>query len=262
MIEVRAGSPEEDTMKTVTTAPKKPPAWFVHTAWRVHRMLYRLTRGRLLWTPANKRGWGAMRLTTVGRKSGQERSVIIGYLEDGANLVAIAMNGWDEGHPAWWLNLEARPDAVVRLSHQEPRVMRARAAAGDERERLWRRWLETDASLLAHAAGRSTETPVVVFEPLRSSGDRLAGEVGAEEGDAHHHQEGVGQGSQHLGRVADVHELPHDDPELHEREHDRRDGGGGAGHEDTVVVGRSVDHHVDQRDRHNGDPRNCEPLLS
>ena len=61
--------------------------------------LYRLSGGRFLWTTSNKRGWGALRLTTIGRKSGQERSVIVGYLEDGPNLVAIAMNGWDEGHP-------------------------------------------------------------------------------------------------------------------------------------------------------------------
>ena len=61
---------------------------------------------------------GALRLTTVGRKSGQERSVIIGCVEDGPNLVVLAINGWDEGHPSWWLNLEARPDAVVRLAGQ------------------------------------------------------------------------------------------------------------------------------------------------
>ena len=113
-----------------TRPPKHPPPWFVHTAWRVHRALYRLSGGRFLWTTSNKRGWGALRLTTIGRKSGQERSVIIGYLEDGPNLVAIAMNGWDEGHPAWWLNLEAHPDAVVRLPHQQPRPVRARPDRG------------------------------------------------------------------------------------------------------------------------------------
>ena len=106
-----------------TQPPKKPPAWFVHVAWRVHRALYKLSGGRFLWTTSNKRGWGALRLTVIGRKSGQERSVILGYLEDGPNLVVLAMNGWDEGHPAWWLNLEAHPDAVVRLSgeHGAPR---------------------------------------------------------------------------------------------------------------------------------------------
>ena len=110
--------------------PKHPPPWFVHMAWRVHRALYRLSGGRFLWTTSNKRGWGALRLTTIGRKSGQERSVIIGYIEDGPNLVALAMNGWDEGHPSWWLNLEAHPDAVVRLTGQHPRPVRARPAAG------------------------------------------------------------------------------------------------------------------------------------
>ena len=111
-----------------TRPPKVPPPWFEHVFWRVHRALYRLSGGRFLWTTSNKRGWGALRLTTVGRKSGQERSVIIGYVEDGPNLVVLAMNGWDEGHPSWWLNLEAHPDAVVRLAGQHARpVARSRS---------------------------------------------------------------------------------------------------------------------------------------
>jgi deazaflavin-dependent oxidoreductase (nitroreductase family) len=40
---------------TPTKTPGKPPAWFVHTAWRIHRLLYRITGGRFLWTTANKR---------------------------------------------------------------------------------------------------------------------------------------------------------------------------------------------------------------
>jgi deazaflavin-dependent oxidoreductase (nitroreductase family) len=146
-------------------SPKRPPSWFVHTAWRAHRALYRLTGGRLLWTTDNKRGWGALRLTTVGRKSGRERSVIVGYIEDGPNLVTLAMNGWDEGDPAWWLNLEAHPDAVVRLARRDPRPVRARRAVGEERDRLWRQWIEVEPQLDAYADGRSTGTPVVVLEP-------------------------------------------------------------------------------------------------
>jgi deazaflavin-dependent oxidoreductase (nitroreductase family) len=145
--------------------PKVPPRWFVHTAWRVHRALYRLSGGRFLWTTSNKRRWGAMRLTTIGRKSGEERTVIIGYLEDGPNLVAIAMNGWDEGHPSWWLNLDAHPDAIVRLAGQDQRPVHARLAAGDERDRLWQRWVAVDPQFNAYAGLRSTETPVVVLEP-------------------------------------------------------------------------------------------------
>ena len=149
-------------------SPKMPPRWFVHTFWRMHRGLYRLSRGRFLWTTASKRGWGALHLTAVGRRSGKERCVIVGYLADGPNLVTLAMNGWDEGHPAWWLNLEARPDAVIRLAHEQPRPVRSRAAAGEERERLWALWASVDVDLDAYAASRSTETPVVVFEPRSS----------------------------------------------------------------------------------------------
>jgi deazaflavin-dependent oxidoreductase (nitroreductase family) len=148
-----------------TQPPRVPPPWFVHTAWRVHRALYKLSGGRFLWTPANKRGWGALRLTTVGRKTGKERSVIVGYLEDGPNLVLLAMNGWDEGHPAWWRNLEAQPDAVVRLSGEAARPVHARRVEGEVRDRLWQQWVAVQPDLDAYAARRSTETPVIVLEP-------------------------------------------------------------------------------------------------
>lgn len=148
-----------------TRPPRTPPSWFIHAAWRVHRALYRMSGGRFLWTPSNKRGWGALRLTTTGRRSGRERAVIIGYVEDGPNLVGVAMNGWEEGHPAWWLNLREQPDAVVQLAHQRPRPVRARVAEGAERDRLWQRWLTIDPQLDAFVAARSTETPVVVLEP-------------------------------------------------------------------------------------------------
>ena len=101
-----------------------------------------------------------------GRKSGQERSVIIGYAEDGPHLVAIAMNGWDEGHPSWWLNLEAHPDAVARLAGQPPCRVQGRLAVWQERDRLWQRWVTVDPQVDAYARQRSTETPVVVLEQL------------------------------------------------------------------------------------------------
>ena len=90
---------------------------------------------------------------------------MIAYLEDGPNLVALAMNGWDEGHPSWWLNLKARQDAVVRLADQHPRPVRTRPSGGEERDRLWRRWAAVDPSFDAHAAHRLTETPVIVLKP-------------------------------------------------------------------------------------------------
>lgn len=141
-----------------------PPRWFVRLVWRAHRGLHRVTRGRLgLWRPRSGR-WGTLRLTTTGRRSGRERSVIIAYLEDGGNLVVLAMNGWAGPDPAWWLNLRARPEATVELAGAS-RTVRARRATGAERARLWDRWRELERRLDAYAARRGRETAVVVLEP-------------------------------------------------------------------------------------------------
>lgn len=110
-----------------------------------------------------------MRLTTIGRRSGQERSVILGYVEDGADLVTLAMNGWGEGEPAWWLNLQADPQAVVQLQDGTREVV-AHAASGAERARLWERWRSLEENLDAYAGRRSTPTAVVVLAPRHQPG--------------------------------------------------------------------------------------------
>jgi deazaflavin-dependent oxidoreductase (nitroreductase family) len=141
-----------------------PPRWFIRFAWSAHRRLYGLTGGRLgLWRP-KPNGWGALCLTTIGRRTGREHSVMVGYFEDGPNLVTMAMNGWGEGEPAWWLNLQGHPDVVVDFADGE-RLVTGRAAQGEEREHLWARWREIDKNLDAYAARRSSETALVILEP-------------------------------------------------------------------------------------------------
>ncbi len=147
-------------------APTKrlPPRWFIRTAWVVHRAIYRVTRGRRgLWKPKPGK-WGTIVLRTTGRRTGAERVAIVGYLEDGPNLVTMAMNGWADPEPAWWLNLQAHPDATVELADGTLRV-RAREAEGAERERLWAAYLAVDDGLDAYAARRSRRTAIVVLEP-------------------------------------------------------------------------------------------------
>ena len=101
-------------------APRLPPRWFIRLFWSAHRGVYRMSGGRVgLWRPKPGR-WGTARLTTTGRRTGQQRSVIVGYFEDGPNLVTLAMNGWADGEPAWWLNLQAHPDATVDLIEGVP----------------------------------------------------------------------------------------------------------------------------------------------
>ena len=117
---------------------KVPPRVFIRTAWVLHRALLRFSGGRIGLRPPGK-SFGMLRLETVGRRSGQSRVAIVGYLEDGQNLVTLAMNGWGEAEPAWWLNLQAQPDTTVELKDGR-RAVRGRAAEGGERDRLWARW--------------------------------------------------------------------------------------------------------------------------
>jgi len=105
-----------------------------------------------------------MRLRTMGRRSGKERAVILGYFEDGPDLVTMAMNGWADAEPAWWLNLQAQPDVTVDLPGGS-RPVHAHAADQEERPRLWARWAHYDKDLDAYAARRSRETAVVILSP-------------------------------------------------------------------------------------------------
>ncbi len=75
-----------------------PPRWFVVTFWYVHRRIVKVSGGRKGLWPSRPGKWGALRLTMRGRRSGEPRSVIIGYYEDGDDLVSMAMNGW--GRPS------------------------------------------------------------------------------------------------------------------------------------------------------------------
>lgn len=141
-----------------------PPRWVVRAAWAIHRGLYRLTGGRFGLRPPKPGGYGLARLTTTGRRSGEPRSVMIGYFEDGPNVVTMAMNGWADPEPAWWLNLQAHAEATLDMPDGE-RSVRGRAAVGDERDRLWAQWSQIDKDLDEYAARRSRETAVVILEP-------------------------------------------------------------------------------------------------
>jgi deazaflavin-dependent oxidoreductase (nitroreductase family) len=143
--------------------PRLPPRWFIRAFWVAHRAIHAVTGGRFGLRRAHGDRWGMFRIITVGRRTGAERTAILGYFEDGPNLVTLAMNGWGDPEPAWWLNLQAHPDATVHLPGGA-REITARAAEGDERARLWAKWREVDPDLDGYAALRSSETALVVLE--------------------------------------------------------------------------------------------------
>ena len=144
-----------------------PPRWVVRTAWAAHRALLRLTRDRVgLAEPTPGGRFGMLRLRTTGRRSGAERAAVLGYARDGDRLVVLAMNGWAPADPAWWLNLQAHPEASVDLRRGSQRVV-AREAHGAERDRLWSLVAAHSGygDLEALSARRGRRTAVVVLEP-------------------------------------------------------------------------------------------------
>ncbi len=150
-----------------------PPRPLIRTFWALHRLAYRVSGGRFgLSRPASGVKFGMMRVHSVGRRSGKARIAIIGYYEDGSNLVTLAMNGWGATDPAWWLNLQSQPDTMVDLADGRLAV-RARAATAEERTRLWSlfdNYPGWGADLDALAARRPRQTTVVIFEPATEGG--------------------------------------------------------------------------------------------
>lgn len=125
-----------------------------------HTKLYRATGGSI----GGRMGKApVLLLTATGRKSGQPRTQPLLYLEDGDRLVLVASNGGADSHPAWFLNLEASPEAEVQIG-REMRPVRARRATQEERAVYWPRLLEMWRSYDSYAKKTTRNIPVVVLE--------------------------------------------------------------------------------------------------
>ena len=103
-------------------------------------------------------------LTTRGRKSGQTKHSPLIYKQVGNDYVVIASKGGAPAHPFWFLNLEATPEAEIRVGVAQHKV-RARIAEGDERARLWSAMVAIYAPYEDYEArAGERHIPVVVLE--------------------------------------------------------------------------------------------------
>jgi deazaflavin-dependent oxidoreductase (nitroreductase family) len=134
---------------------------------RSHMAVYRLTHGRFLGRVA---GMPVLLLTTTGRRSGRERTTPLTYFEDGNALVVVASNGGEDTPPAWWLNLDAQPEATIAIGTRS-RSVTARAATGVEYERLWPIITATHPGYAAYARRTARPIPVVLLEPRNGSSE-------------------------------------------------------------------------------------------
>jgi len=102
---------------------------------KLHAAVYRATGGRIGGRMVSS---PVLLLVTTGRRTGEQRTTPLLYLQDGDDFAIVASNGGAPKHPFWWLNLQANPEAKVEIGGKKFRV-RASEAVWEERRRLWER---------------------------------------------------------------------------------------------------------------------------
>jgi len=129
----------------------------------VHRLVRTVSGERFGWRVNHMT---ALELTTTGRKSGRQHSVMLtSPIDLGGHAVVVASRGGDDRHPAWFLNLRANPHVRVRFGHAAAQEMRARVLGAAERQELWPQITADHANYAAYQAKTTREIPLVVLEP-------------------------------------------------------------------------------------------------
>lgn len=129
----------------------------------VHGAVLRLTGGRI-----GGRGLGmpVLELTTTGRKSGRQHTVLLtSPLQEGDTIVIVASAGGNDQHPAWFLNVQTNPDVEVAFAGKPKQHMRAHVATPEERPALWERVTSAHKNYAGYQRKTSREIPLVVLEP-------------------------------------------------------------------------------------------------
>lgn len=128
---------------------------------KAHAWLVRRSGGKI-----GGRAFGAeiLVLRTTGRRSGQQRDSPMFYLPHGAGFAVVASNAASERPPAWWLNLQANPQAEA-LVRGTTNLVAARAATEQEVAELWPAFVELYSGYDYYKSIAHRELPVVVLEP-------------------------------------------------------------------------------------------------
>ncbi len=107
-----------------------------------------------------------VQLTTIGRKSGQPRTVMLtSPVHDDDRVVLVASYGGDDRHPAWFLNLRDNPKVELTMEGRRRR-MRARVASTDEKAELWPRVVAGYRGYAQYQTRTRRDIPLVILEPL------------------------------------------------------------------------------------------------
>jgi deazaflavin-dependent oxidoreductase (nitroreductase family) len=102
-------------------------------------------------------------LETTGRKSGEARKTPLIYQEHDGDYLVVASKGGADDPPAWYLNLEAKPEVGVQVKDDKFKA-RARTATPDEKPEMWETMTATWPAYDDYQKKTDREIPVVVLE--------------------------------------------------------------------------------------------------
>ncbi|MEZ5373994.1 MAG: nitroreductase family deazaflavin-dependent oxidoreductase [Microthrixaceae bacterium] len=129
---------------------------------RVTTWAYRLTDGRI--GGRFMKGTDVILLTTIGRRSGEPRTVPLLFMEDGDDLIVVASQGGMPSNPAWYHNVTEHPEVTVNRRGVVT-AMVATEVDEDERRELWPRLVEMYADFTDYAARTDRTIPVIRLRP-------------------------------------------------------------------------------------------------
>jgi deazaflavin-dependent oxidoreductase (nitroreductase family) len=102
-------------------------------------------------------------LTTVGRRSGEQRSTPLIYGRSGDDYLVVASEGGAPAPPDWYLNLQGDPEVTVQVK-ADRFAARARTASAEEKPELWEIMTDIWPHYDQYQARTDREIPVVVLE--------------------------------------------------------------------------------------------------
>jgi deazaflavin-dependent oxidoreductase (nitroreductase family) len=133
---------------------------------RTFRWMNRLIMGRARRTEGKTMGMDLLVLTTVGRKSGQERQTPLAWFPgpDSSWLVVASANG-AAANPAWYLNLAAHPDQVTVEQAGRKVAVTAEELHGAEREQAWQEIKAAADNFRKYEETTDRKLPVIKLTP-------------------------------------------------------------------------------------------------
>lgn len=103
-------------------------------------------------------------LTATGRRTGRKITSPLIFARDGDDYLIVASLGGAPKHPAWYLNLQANPEAEIQVKANQLAVL-AHTASAQEKPRLWKIVTEVWPNYDTYQARTDRNIPVVVLSP-------------------------------------------------------------------------------------------------